>query len=115
MLVTLFVDDDPMVLAGLRRLLHGTAGLTMVTAGGGVEALQILEARPIQAIVSDKKMPDMDGLDLLDQVKALYPHIVRVLLSGSILSERIPDHRMLTKPCSREALLAAIGIPNVRG
>ena len=105
----LFVDDEPSVLEGLGRLLRRTPDLVIHTASSGTDALALLARQPIDVIISDKRMPGMDGEDLLDEVQRRHPAVRRFLLSGSILHGRdIGPHGLLIKPCSPKALLAAI-------
>ena len=77
----LFVDDEVSILSSLRRGLVDEDYLCLF-AHSGYEALKILEEEPVSVIVSDMRMPDMDGLALLKNVKAKYPKIVRIVLSG---------------------------------
>jgi HD-like signal output (HDOD) protein/CheY-like chemotaxis protein len=110
----LFVDDDPNVLQGLRRMLrpmHQEWDMTFAPSGG--EALAILSREPMDIIVSDMRMPGMDGADLLNEVKTKYPQVVRIVLSGHSEQEAIlrsvgPAHQYLTKPCEPEVLKSTI-------
>lgn len=77
----LCVDDETHILSSLRRALRA-AGLPVLTAGGGEEALALLAAQPVAVIVSDMRMPGMDGAQLLEQVRLRHPDTVRVLLTG---------------------------------
>jgi len=101
----LFVDDDPMVLDGLRRSLHGMREVwEMRFVDSGAAALEALGTETYDAIVSDMRMPLMDGADLLDQVKNRYPDVVRMILSGQSSREAVyrsisPAHQYLSKPC----------------
>ncbi len=110
----LFVDDEPMVLQGLSRMLrtekdHFTASF----ATSGIEALKILSKTHFDVVVTDISMPQMNGLQLLSEVKTLYPDTVRIILSGepdintSIKSVNV-SHRFLNKPCDPEVLKATI-------
>jgi putative nucleotidyltransferase with HDIG domain len=110
----LFVDDEPKVLDGLRRMLSPMRKeWDMVFAPGAREALEMLVIEPFDVIVTDMRMPGMDGADLLDEVVKLYPEIVRLVLSGqwdqemSIRSAKTA-HQYLTKPCSAEMLKATL-------
>ena len=68
----LFVDDDPNVLAGIKRQLRGRSGLEV--ANGGQEALHALElSGPYAVVVSDMRMPGMDGVQLLRRVREIVP------------------------------------------
>ena len=66
----LFVDDDPNILNGLRRMLRPYRNeWDMVFAGSGAEALELMEVAPFDVIVSDRKMPGNNGVELLSSVK----------------------------------------------
>jgi len=77
----LFVDDEEKVLASLKRGLLDEP-YEILFAGSGKEAIEILEQSQVQVIVTDMRMPEMGGLELLKAVKKEYPHIIRVVLSG---------------------------------
>ena len=77
----LCVDDEPSILSALRRVLRAE-GCRILTAGSGAEALALLEAEPVDVVVSDMRMPVMDGARLLAEVRARWPGTARVLLTG---------------------------------
>jgi two-component system response regulator HupR/HoxA len=77
----LFVDDEENVLSALRRGLLDEP-YNLLFARSGREALEILAHSPVHVIVTDMRMPEMSGLDLLRIVKKEYPHVVRMVLSG---------------------------------
>lgn len=77
----LFVDDEKAILNSIRREFFGSP-YKIYVASSGKEALEILEETPIHLIVSDMKMPGMDGYELLKKVKILYPSVIRLILSG---------------------------------
>ena len=78
----LFVDDEPNVLQSMERQLRKR--FVVRTACGGKEALKVLkEDGPFAVIVSDMRMPEMDGVQLLSQVKDMYPETVRMMLTGN--------------------------------
>lgn len=78
----LFVDDEEMILNSIRRITFRRPFLSRF-ARSGPEALRLLEAEPdIAVIVTDMRMPEMTGLELLRICKEKYPHTVRVVLSG---------------------------------
>ncbi len=110
----LFVDDEINVLSGLRRMLRGQRNeWDMLFANSGNEALQLLEQTPCDVIVSDMRMPGIDGAELLSRVAEQYPHTVRLVLSGQSEHERIfravgPAHQFLSKPCDEKELVATI-------
>jgi diguanylate cyclase (GGDEF)-like protein/PAS domain S-box-containing protein len=77
----LLVDDEPNVLKALWRLFR-REGYQILTAGSGREALDMLATQAVRVIVSDQRMPEMSGTELLSRVKDLYPDTVRIVLSG---------------------------------
>jgi HD-like signal output (HDOD) protein/CheY-like chemotaxis protein len=110
----MFVDDEGHVLAALRRMLHPARdSWDMVFASSGAEALQILERRPVDAIVSDMKMPQMSGAELLARVQTLYPSTARLVLSGQVDPDTVLDvvrsaQQFLAKPCDARTLTSAV-------
>jgi HD-like signal output (HDOD) protein/ActR/RegA family two-component response regulator len=110
----LFVDDDPHVLDGLRDLLRRERDeWDMVFALGGVAALGELEGQPFDVVVSDMRMPEVDGATLLRIVQERHPETVRIVLSGQTDIEAalrvVPvAHQFLAKPCERDELRGAI-------
>ncbi len=77
----LFVDDEEKLLNSLRRGLFDEPYHTLF-ANSGKKALEILEHNEVHVLVTDMRMPEMGGLDLLKIVKEQYPRIVRMVLSG---------------------------------
>jgi len=110
----LFVDDEPRILEGLRRMLRPQRHeWEMAFAPGGEAALAMLEATPFDVIVSDMRMPGMDGAALLHRVREVFPQMVRIVLSGhtelSTALRVVPvAHQFLAKPCDAEMLRVAI-------
>lgn len=110
----LCVDDEENILKAIQRSLRKR--YEIVTAGSGPEGLEILaSSEPFQVIVSDMKMPEMDGATFLRQVRKDYPKTVRILLTGfadldSVVSAVNEGHiyRFLAKPCSAAVLAEAI-------
>lgn len=109
-LTVLFVDDDPNVIQGLRRMLRGMREQwETLFAGSGEEALAVMKAQPVDVIVADMRMPGMDGATLLTKVRELYPQVVRIMLSGHsdqelVLRAAKSAHQFLAKPCDAETL-----------
>jgi HD-like signal output (HDOD) protein/CheY-like chemotaxis protein len=110
----LFVDDETNVLDGLRRMLRSMRNeWETAFAPGGAEALALLETQAFDVIVSDMRMPRMDGAQLLNEVRERWPHMVRIILSGHsdyemILKSIGPSHQYLTKPCEPTLLRRTI-------
>lgn len=77
----LVVDDDPNILASIRRLLR-SQGYHVLTAGSAREAMELLASHQVQVILSDQRMPEMSGTELLQRVKQMHPDTVRIVLSG---------------------------------
>ena len=110
----LCVDDEPAVLEGLG--LHLRRKYEMATARGGAEALaHLAEAGAPDVVISDMRMPGMDGATLLTRVRDLYPDTTRMLLTGQAdLASAIAAvnqgqiFRFLTKPCAPADLMAAL-------
>lgn len=106
----LFVDDEPMVLKGLQRTLRKMRNeWDMAFTASGREALEILSKQPMDVIVSDLKMPEMDGMQLLTEVRTQYPRVVRIILSGHLEHEITLQsvqyaHQNLSKPCDSKVL-----------
>ena len=114
MLAILFVDDEPNILDGLRRRLRSLrSDWDLCFATQGQEALAVLATKNVDVVVSDMRMPGMNGAELLRQVSEKYPHIVRIIFSGyaekkMMLRSTNAAHQYLTKPCDSEFLLAAV-------
>jgi HD-like signal output (HDOD) protein/ActR/RegA family two-component response regulator len=110
----IFVDDEPRILEGLRRMLRPQRHQwEMAFAPGGEAALAMMEATPFDVIVSDMRMPGMDGAALLYRVREKYPHVVRIVLSGhtelSTALRVVPvAHQFLAKPCDAEMMRVAV-------
>lgn len=110
----LLVDDEVAILDGLRRQLRRSFSIS--TAAGGTAALEtIQEEGPFAAIVSDMRMPGMDGAALLAEVRERAPDTTRLLLTGQADTESAiaainegQIFRFLTKPCPADALMSAL-------
>ncbi len=110
----LFVDDEPLMLSTMKRLVKGEA-YECVLALGPRAALEACRAAPFDVVVSDYRMPEMTGVELLSLVRALSPGTARLLLTGyscpSVTADALADgtvERVLHKPFERETLIDAI-------
>lgn len=114
MMRVLFVDDDPIVLASLRNLFHRERKTwQMRFAGGGPEALAELELGPVDVVVTDMRMPQMDGAELLHLVSERLPDSGRIILTGysepdMLVRARLVAHEVLNKPCDARVLRETI-------
>lgn len=77
----LIVDDEPLIRQALLRALSGE-GYELLQAPGGLEALEILQTREVDLILSDLVMPGMDGLELLRHARQVRPDALRIVLTG---------------------------------
>lgn len=110
----LFVDDEANVLEGMRRMLRPMRReWQMEFADSGEAALKLLAENPCDMVISDMRMPVMDGAQLLAKIKTLYPNTVRIVLSGQSNLEKVLDsvgiaHQYLAKPCDAENIRSII-------
>jgi len=106
----LLVDDDPLILEGYRRSL--SREFSMENALGGEEGLRLAtEGGPFAVVISDMRMPGMDGIQFLSRIKALSPDTIRVMLTGNTEIDTAINainegsiFRFLNKPCSKELM-----------
>ncbi len=110
----LFVDDENSVLEGIEnRLRKYRKRWQMDFCNGGAEALEKMENCQFDAVVSDMRMPIMDGAELLARVRAKYGDTLRIVLTGQTAKEQVlrslaVAHRVLNKPCDAILLEEAI-------
>jgi HD-like signal output (HDOD) protein/CheY-like chemotaxis protein len=110
----LFVDDELNVLRGLRRMLHTMRNEWEVDfAPSGTKALEKMDETHYDVLVTDMRMPEMDGSQLLDLAKQKHPSTIRFVLSGQSQEEVIfrsvgPAHQFLSKPCDAEIIRKTI-------
>jgi HD-like signal output (HDOD) protein len=110
----MFVDDETRILEGLRRSMHAMRSeWSMRFCSSGEDALQQLALEPADVVVSDMRMPGIDGSQFLAEVMRLYPEAIRFILSGqseaeSVIRSTRSAHRYLSKPCDATTLKAAI-------
>ena len=106
----LFVDDEPMILKGLQRTLRKMRDVWEMTfTSSSMEALQILGSGTFDVIVSDLRMPEIDGVQLLAEVKSKHPEVIRIILSGQVEQDTTfksvqVAHQSLSKPCDADIL-----------
>lgn len=110
----LFVDDESLVMSGLQRMLRSMRDQwEMEFATSGAEALSRMDANPFDLVVSDMRMPVMNGAQLLKETARRFPQTVRFILSGQADNDLIMQcvgtaHQFLAKPCDAEKLKAAV-------
>jgi len=110
----LFVDDEPMVLQGLQRLLRPfRTEWEMAFVASGQEAIAKLTEQSFDVIVSDMRMPGMNGVELLKEVMRRFPATVRIVLSGHADKDLVSQcvgvaHQYISKPCEPDELKAMI-------
>jgi response regulator RpfG family c-di-GMP phosphodiesterase len=100
----LCVDDEPNILSALRRLFR-SQGYEVLTEQSARAGLAVLDARPVDLVISDMRMPEMDGVQFLEQARARCPDTLRLLLTGNADVRLILDavnrgqiYRYITKP-----------------
>ncbi len=110
----LFVDDEVNILKAITRLFRKEP-VRVFTASSAADALAMLEAEPIQVVVSDQRMPGVTGVKLLAELRERFPSVVRILLTGNAEIDVAVDainhgqiYRMLTKPWDDRELRATV-------
>ena len=110
----LFVDDESKILDGIRRMLYSQRERwDMQFALGGEAALKACEECSFDVVISDMRMPGMDGATLLGHIRDRYPSAARLILSGysenALARRAVPvAHRFLAKPCNALELQSTI-------
>jgi HD-like signal output (HDOD) protein len=110
----LFVDDEPSILEGLKLAFRRQRGEWDIEyACGGAQALALMEQARADVVISDMRMPGMDGAELLTQVKVRWPSTARLVLSGhaereSVLGAMSVAHQFLSKPLQADILKAVV-------
>lgn len=110
----LLVDDEANVLSSLKRLFR-PFGYRIFTAEGGAQGLEIMQRETVDLVISDMRMPEMDGAQFLEHVRARWPDTIRLLLTGyadigSILAaiNRGEIYRYITKPWDDQDLTLVV-------
>jgi response regulator RpfG family c-di-GMP phosphodiesterase len=110
----LLVDDEESILNSLRRLLRGQP-YEVLLATSGAQALEIMAQQPVDLVMSDARMPNMDGATLLAHIHQHYPDTIRIMLTGyadpSAIIKAINEgqiHRYISKPWHDEEMLLTL-------
>ena len=110
----LLVDDEPGILSSLQRLFR-REGYRILIASGGRAALDLLASNQVGVVISDARMPEMNGGELLGKVRDMYPGVVRMMLSGYTDLQAVTSavnrgelFCFLTKPWEDHELLATV-------
>lgn len=115
--IVLFVDDEPNIVSGLRRATRALRDKCEIHfANSGQQALQLISEMKINTVVTDMRMPEMDGAELLSFISKQWPGINRMVLSGEADEKSAVQiigrsHRFLSKPCDYNALCEAVRQP----
>ena len=115
-----FVDDDVSILAGLRRLMRRfKAQWNMRFFANAIDAIEHLEKERVDVLVSDVRMPELDGVELMEFVSLNYPGTIRIILSGQSESEQAIQlaesvHQYFAKPCNATNLFETISLIRTR-
>ncbi|MBA3936536.1 MAG: HDOD domain-containing protein [Planctomycetes bacterium] len=110
----LFVDDEVRILEGIQRMLRPMREeWDVLVRDSGAKALELLASEKIDVVVSDMRMPGMDGAELLQTVMQRHPQVVRIILSGqadrdSLMRSLGATHQYLAKPCDPQRLRQAV-------
>ena len=109
----LLVDDEPEILFSLKGLLRREFELH--TAESGREALEILKEHPIHVVMTDQRMPEMTGVQLMQQVSDRHPEAIRIVFTGYADIKAVIDainsgglYRYITKPWDPDELIAVL-------
>jgi response regulator RpfG family c-di-GMP phosphodiesterase len=109
----LVVDDEPEVCDSVYHLLHRK--YRVLRAHGAAEAVQLLSQHAVEIIMTDQRMPDITGVEMLQKIKSQYPEAIRILFTGyadinSVIAAINQGHvyRYLSKPWQPEELEAAM-------
>jgi response regulator RpfG family c-di-GMP phosphodiesterase len=109
------VDDEPDILESLRDLLESVVPTPCILARSGAEALELLEKHPVRLILSDYKMPGMNGIEFLGEARRRVPDAPRILMTAfpdlDVAIEAINEARVdafLTKPLDPDKVVERV-------
>lgn len=112
MLKVLLVDDESAVLNGIKYILNKhCAEYEVLVAESGIQALEVLKTKEIDVVITDVKMPEMDGVELTKKIREFYPETVVVVLSGYSDFEYVRQcmkngaYDYLLKPCKYQTII----------
>ncbi len=112
----LFVDDEVNVLKSMLRIFR-QENYTLLSAGSAAEALSILSENPVHVVISDHRMPEMSGTDLLQEIKKRYPATIRIMLTGyadvDAVMGAVNDgavYKFITKPWNDDDLRLTVSL-----
>lgn len=105
----LFVDDEPQNLFAFKAAFRRQ--YQVLTANSGFEAIEILRQQPVQLVITDQRMPELTGVELLDKIRQEFPHPIRMIITGYSDITAVIDainagevYRYITKPWNKEEL-----------
>ena len=111
----MFVDDEPNILSSIKRLFFDQQDFLIYTAANAQEGINVLAVKPVDVVVSDEKMPKVQGHQFIQYVKKTYPDVVRCILTGYADTESIiravnlgEVYRYLVKPWKDEELITVV-------
>jgi type II secretory ATPase GspE/PulE/Tfp pilus assembly ATPase PilB-like protein/FixJ family two-component response regulator/RNA polymerase subunit RPABC4/transcription elongation factor Spt4 len=112
----LFVDDEPNVIKSMMRIFR-QENYGLLAANSGQEALSIMDQEQVQVVISDHRMPEMNGTDLLREIKRRYPATIRIMLTGyadvDAVMGAVNDgavYKFITKPWNDEDLRLTVSL-----
>jgi putative nucleotidyltransferase with HDIG domain len=110
----LIVDSETNQLNALQRSFRRTRnGWTVSMAENAMDALALLSSQPVDILITETRLPGMNGLELLSKTRKVFPHVIRIVLSGHAEQEVVLKslgvaHQYLSKPCDDPTLMATI-------
>jgi DNA-binding NtrC family response regulator len=112
----MIVDDEPNILSSLNRVLRRQDSWEIETYDTVAEALKRVQTMTFEIVISDYKMPEMDGVEFLNEVRKFQPEAIRIVLSGFTELQALLDaineaeiYRYICKPWDDQELIATIG------